>query len=261
MRWRLHACCAALVPLAAAAQSPSRAPSEDELLRIESARSEAIQRGDMKTLDEIYADDFVGVAGTGQLVTKPQLFEFFKGADPSLRFTTSEVFARSYGDSGVVVGRLAGRRGDGSLVSEARFLHVYVRREGRLRFVSGQSTPVLPTPDPLPARLPAGERQLPRPSNDEPFDERSAGIAPAQRVYEVQPPWLGRPGPLQAHAQVQIVIQRDGRVTIEQVWNATDFEWGQACRQAVSQWRYSPARKDGRPVAVRATVSCALNIP
>jgi hypothetical protein len=60
---------------------------------------------------------------------------------------------------------------------------------------------------------------------------------------------------------VQIVIQRDGRVTIEQVWNATDFEWGQACRQAVSQWRYSPARKDGRPVAVRATVSCALNIP
>ena len=38
---------------------------------------QAIQRGDLKTLDQIYADDFVGVAGTGQLVTKPQMFEFF----------------------------------------------------------------------------------------------------------------------------------------------------------------------------------------
>jgi ketosteroid isomerase-like protein len=257
----LAACSAALLPLAAAAQSGARAASEDELLRVESARSEAIQRGDLKTLEEIYADDFVGVAGTGQLVTKAQLLEFFKSADPALRFTTSEVFARPLGDGGIVVGRLAGRRQDGSLISEARFLHVYVRRDGRLRFAAGQSTPVLPTPDPLPARLPPGERQLPRPPVDEPVDERSAGITPAQRVYEVQPPWLGRPGPRQAHAQVQIVIQRDGRVSVEQVWNATDFEWGQACRQAVSQWRYAPARKDGRPVAVRATVSCALNLP
>ena len=259
---RLFAVCsAALLPLVAAAQPTARIASEDELLRIESARSEAIQRVDLKTLEEIYADDFIGVAGTGQLVTKRQLLEFFKAGDPTLRFTTSEVFARPLGDGGVVVGRLAGRREDGSLISEARFLHVYMRRDGRLRFVAGQSTPVQPAPDPLPARLPAGERQFPRKSGDEPFDELAAGLTPAQRVYEVQPPWLGRPGPHQAHAQVQIVIQRDGRVSVEQVWNSTDFEWGQACRQAVSQWRYTPARKDGKPVAVRATVSCALNIP
>ena len=51
---------------------------EEELLRVESARSEAIGRNDLKTLDEIYADDFAGVAGTGQLVTKQELF-FRKG--------------------------------------------------------------------------------------------------------------------------------------------------------------------------------------
>ena len=260
MHRRLFAACsAALLSLAAAAQPAARATSEDELLRIESARSEAIQRADLKTLDEIYADDFVGVAGTGQLVTKRQLLEFFKAVDPALRFTTSEVFARPLGDGGIVVGRLAGRREDGSLISEARFLHVYMRREGRLRFVAGQSTPVQPAPDAIGARLPPAERQL-RPAN-ETYDEHAAGLTPPQRTYEVQPPWLGRPGPRQAHAQVQIVIQRDGRVTVEQVWNETDFEWGQACRQAVSQWRYTPARKDGRPVAVRATVTCALNIP
>jgi ketosteroid isomerase-like protein len=261
MRQRLRAACVAALPVVVAAQPAARPATEDELLRIESARSEAIQRADLKTLDDIYADDFVGVAGTGQLVTKQQLFGFFKAADSTLRFTTSEVFARVLGDGGVVVGRLAGRREDGSLISEARFLHVYVRRDGRLRFVAGQSTPVQPAPDPLGGRLPNAERQPGRPAADEPLDERAAGVVPAQRVYEVQPPWLGRPGPRQAHAQVQIVIQRDGRVSVEQVWNATDFEWGEACRQAVSQWRYTPARRDGKPVAVRATVNCALNVP
>lgn len=249
----------ALLSAAPPTQEAVRPAPEDELLRVESARSEAIQRSDLKTLDEIYADDFVGVAGTGQLVTKPQLLEFFKHVDPSLRFTTSEVSARAFGESGIVVGRLAGRREDGSLVSEARFTHVYVRRDGRWRFVAGQSTPILPTPDPL-HRLPPAERQTPR-LFDEPYPETALGIRPPQRVYEVAPPWLGRPGPRQAHAQVQIVIQRDGRVAVEQVWNATDFEWGEACRHAVSQWRYEPGRKDGRPVAVRATVSCALNVP
>lgn len=250
----------ALLPFVARSQEAVRLTPEDELLRVESARSEAIRRNDLKTLDEIYADDFVGVAGTGQLVTKPQLFEFFKRADPSLRFTTSEVSARAFGESGIVVGRLAGRREDGSLVSEARFTHVYVRRDGRFRFVAGQSTPILATPDPLPPRLPPAERQTPRPG-EEPYPETALGLRPPQKIYEVAPAWLGRPGPRQAHAQVQMVIQRDGRVTVEQVWNATDFEWGEACRQAFSQWRYEPARKDGRPVAVRATVSCALNVP
>lgn len=253
---------AAVALLSAIPPTPQavRPTPEDELLRVESARSEAIRRSDLKTLDEIYADDFVGVAGTGQLVTKPQLLEFFKQVDPSLRFTRSEVSARAFGESGIVVGRLAGRREDGGLVSEARFTHVYVRRDGRYRFVAGQSTPILATPDPLPARLPAAERQTPRLS-DEPYAETALGIRPPRRIYDVAPPWLGRPGPRQAHAQVQIVIQRDGRVTVEQVWNATDFEWGEACRQAVSQWRYEPASRDGRPVAVRATVSCALNVP
>src|SRR5258706_14996677 len=85
--------------------APQQAPrtAEDELLRVESARSDAIRRNDLKTLDEIYADDFAGVAGTGQLVTKAELLDFFRRPDPSLRFTTTEVSARVFGDTGIVV--------------------------------------------------------------------------------------------------------------------------------------------------------------
>ena len=252
---------AAFVVLASAAlaQEAGRG-TEDELLRIEAARGEALRSGDLKTLGEIYADDFAGVAGSGQLVTKTQLFEFIRKTDPSVRFTTSEVSARLFGETGVVVGRLAGCREDGSVVSEVRFTHVFVRREGRWKFVADQSTPILATPDPLPARLPPAARQAPRPG-DEPYPANAIGVTPPQKVYETTPQWLGGPRPQQAHATLEIVIRRDGRVTIEQIWNATDAEWGQACRHAVSQWRYEPAIKDGLPVAVRTTVSCALNVP
>src|SRR5262245_46928927 len=125
---------AATLAALAAGQEPVRPPLEDELLRLEAARSEAIRSGDLKQLDAIYADDFTGVAGTGQLVTKKQLFEIFARVDASIRYTTSETSARVFGDAGVVSGRLAGRREDGTLVSEARFMHLFVRRDGRFRF-------------------------------------------------------------------------------------------------------------------------------
>lgn len=252
---------AAVVLLTATGQARETAAAapEDELLRLEAARREAIRLGDLKTLDEIYADDFVAVAGTGQLVTKAQLLEFFRGTDASLRFTASEVSARAFGDTGVVVGRLAARREDASLVSEARFTHVYVRRDGRFRFVAGQSTPILATPDPFGSRLPPALRQAPRPS-EEPYPDNSPGVTPPQKMYEVKPHWpLG--SRQQAHATLQIVIRRDGGVTVEQIWNATDPGWEQACRQAVAQWRYEPATRDGQPVAVRTSVGCALNVP
>lgn len=256
----LAAAAFALVASGTLVQEAARGALEDELLRLETARSEALGTGDLKALDDIYADDFTGVAGTGQLVTKAQLFEFIRKTDPSVRFTSSEVSARVFGETGIVVGRLAARRDDGSLVSEVRFTHVFVRRAGRFKFVADQSTPILATPDPLPARLPPAERQTPRASH-EPYADSAIGITPPHKTYDVTPQWLGHPGPRQAHATVQLVIRRDGGVAVEQVWSATDFEWGEACRQAVSQWRYEPARKDGLAVAVRTTVSCALNVP
>jgi ketosteroid isomerase-like protein len=254
-----HLLAAAILAAGAAAQEPVRPSAEDELLRLEAARSEAVRSGDLKALDAIYADDFAGVAGTGQLVTKKQLFEIFGRVEPSVRYTTSEASARVFGETGVVVGRLAGRREDGSLISEARFTHVYVRREGRFRFVAGQSTPILATPDPFPAGLPPAVRQTPR-AFEEPYPPNAPGVTPPRKIHEIKPQWPPAARPREAAAALDLVIRRDGRVMIEQTRQATDPEWERACRQAVSQWRYEPASKDGMPVAVRLTVTCTMNV-
>jgi ketosteroid isomerase-like protein len=249
----------AILASSATAQDAARHSAEDELLRIEAARSEAVRGSDLKALDAIYADDFAGVAGTGQLVTKKQLFEIFARSDPALRFTTSETSARAFGDTGVVVGRLAARREDGTLVSEARFTHVYVRREGRYRFVAGQSTPILATPDPFPGGLPPAPRQPSR-SFEEPYPPNAPGVTPPKKLQEVKPQWPPGSRPREAVAALDIVVRRDGKVMIEQTRQASEPDWERACRVAVSQWRYEPATKDGMPVAFRMTVTCTINV-
>jgi ketosteroid isomerase-like protein len=249
----------AILAAGAAGQEAARPSPEDELLRTEAARSEAIRNGDMKLLDAIYSDDFTGVAGTGQLVTKKQLFEIFARVDPTVRFTTSETSARVFGDAGVVSGRLAGRREDGTLVSEARFMHLFVRRDGRYRFVAGQSTPIVASPDPFPGGLPAAPRQPAR-AFEEPYPPNAPGVTPPRKLHEVRPQWPAMTRPREATAALDIVIRRDGRVMVEQTRQATDPEWERACRQAVAQWRYEAASKDGMPVAVRLTVTCASNV-
>jgi ketosteroid isomerase-like protein len=121
------------------------APAEDvqgELRALETKRSAAIKAGDLMTLDAIYADDFKGVAGSGKVVGKADLMEVFKHQDPRVAFTVDEMAVRVLGDAGIVTARLVGKTADGKVVSDARLVHVYARRDGAWKFVFGQATPV-----------------------------------------------------------------------------------------------------------------------
>jgi ketosteroid isomerase-like protein len=115
---------------------------ESELKQIEETRRRAIKDGDDKTLDQIYADDFAAIAGNGQIINKSQLMAVFKGNDPSIEFTTDEISIRIFGTTALFVGRLTGRAANGEVVSASRFTHVFVKRSGKWRCVSGQSTPL-----------------------------------------------------------------------------------------------------------------------
>lgn len=126
----------------ARAQKNGSSKAEQELRELEAARSQAIKQGDMKTLDRIYADDFAGVAASGQVVNKEQLMQVFKANDPRLVFTTDDIGVRLFGKTAVITGRLTARTTDGTTVGSSRFMHVYVKRQGRWQFVAGQSTNV-----------------------------------------------------------------------------------------------------------------------
>src|SRR5215510_7798335 len=102
---------------------------EAELKQIEETRRQAIKNGDEKTLDQIYADDFSAIAGSGQIVNKQQLLAVFKRNDPSITFTTDEISVRVFGSTALFTGRLTGRSADGQVISSSRFTHVFLKRD------------------------------------------------------------------------------------------------------------------------------------
>lgn len=132
---------ALLLGLFAAFEARSEGLPEQELKALEQARSEAIRTGDLEALDRIYTDDFSGVTTTGQVVDKPTLMQVFKGVDKRLTFTGEDVQVRVIGDVGLVSGLVTGRAGD-EVVTAFRYLHVYVKQDGRWQLSTGQSTPV-----------------------------------------------------------------------------------------------------------------------
>lgn len=128
----------AFISLAQSQTKQSKA--EQQLRQIEETRRAAIKDGDFKTLDTIYADDFSGIVGNGQILNKQQLFEIFKRSNPQIIFTTDEITVRVFKKTAIFSGRLTGRANDGKIVSASRFTHFFVKRGGRWQCVYGQST-------------------------------------------------------------------------------------------------------------------------
>lgn len=72
----------------------------------------------------------------------------------------------------------------------------------------------------------------------------------------------GPSGMLDTRAEVKldVVIRVDGTVGIYRVARATEETFARSCVEAVTQWRFSPARKDRKPVAVRGEITCMARV-
>lgn len=57
---------------------------------------------------------------------------------------------------------------------------------------------------------------------------------------------------IRGEAEVWFIIGADGRTEEVQVKRATDEAFAKAAIAAVSQWRFQPGTKDGKPVRVRS---------
>jgi ketosteroid isomerase-like protein len=86
----------------------SAAPPEntkEEVLKVDEERNQALQKGDVATLDRIYSDDLVYANASGALLTKAQHLAELKARKLNFRsFEHEDVEVTVHGDTGVVTG-------------------------------------------------------------------------------------------------------------------------------------------------------------
>jgi ketosteroid isomerase-like protein len=105
--------------------------------------SAAIKRGDMETLDRLWAFDYVFIPPSGAVVTKAQRLAVLKSSDTKIEAVgRDEANIRLYEHTAVVIslttakGRVAGQ----DLDNQFRGTIVLVKRDGRWQMVSEQSS-------------------------------------------------------------------------------------------------------------------------
>jgi hypothetical protein len=116
---------------------------ENEILKIEHEKDEAMQKGDVATLDRIYADDLTFVNTRGQVATKAErLADLRPGNLEYLSFRRGDYRLHIYGNTVVLTGRSR------SVVEYHRkvvrtprqFMQVYIKQGGQWQLVAHQAT-------------------------------------------------------------------------------------------------------------------------
>jgi ketosteroid isomerase-like protein len=116
-----------------------------DVLTVERQWTAAHLHGDVATIDHIMADDYVRVQPDGSVADKAAvLAAFVPDRRHWDRAQGDEYDVRIYGETALVVGRwtAAGFNHGVPFDYAARFLSVYVKRDGRWQMVAEQSTEI-----------------------------------------------------------------------------------------------------------------------
>ena len=132
----------ALLLLAGTLASQGTGPADAdvaELTRLEAVWNDAHLRGDTPALDRLWADELVAIVPKMTPLPKQDALAFARsGRMKFLRYESSEIGVRVYGDSAVATGRLLRSRelGGQTMQDNWRFTKVYVRSAGHWRVVA-----------------------------------------------------------------------------------------------------------------------------
>jgi len=119
---------------------------EQEVLKVEETRLEAFAKGDVATLDRIFADDFAYTNVNGENHTKEELIADVRSGN--LKYTSmkhSDVHVRIYENTAVLTGKSASTYISGGKAGGAprSYMNVYFKNNGQWRLVARQETPIL----------------------------------------------------------------------------------------------------------------------
>jgi ketosteroid isomerase-like protein len=142
---RVSACWLFLIALCTVTTFAQSARDSDirELQRLETVWNEAHVHGDAAALDALWSDDLEVAVPRMPVMTKETALSFARsGRMKFLRYETSDIHVRVYGDAAVVTGRLERARtmnGQG-VTDDWRFTKVYIREAQKWRVVAFQAS-------------------------------------------------------------------------------------------------------------------------
>ena len=90
---------------------------------------------------------------------------------------------------------------------------------------------------------------------EEPVYELADGIKPPRIVHQVNPDYSGVRGVrVKGSIEIAMVITSQGVAKDLRVVQSLHPQVDRCAVEAVKQWRFAPAQKDGKPIAVRLTI-------
>ncbi len=116
-----------------------------EVLDAERAFLQAHLDCDVVTLDRLMAEEYAQIDSRGRVVRKAEVIASFEsGARHWDEARTEDLEVRVYGEAAVVIGlwRARGTNSGRAFDYAARYMAVWVRRDGRWQSVSDQSTEI-----------------------------------------------------------------------------------------------------------------------
>jgi hypothetical protein len=132
-------------PAQGTAKSQSDAEIEKEILKIESERDQAREKGDNATLNRILADDYFYIGVRGNVRTKAnRLDDYEAGVIKVFSVKKDNFMFKIYGDTVLMTGRetsitqYRGKPND----KPRQFTNVYIKLDGRWRLVFHQATTI-----------------------------------------------------------------------------------------------------------------------
>jgi len=117
-----------------------------EVIGVEQRWVRAHRELDLDAIEEILADEYLQIRADGTVIGKTEALQSYRSGKRKWDFADSDEYqVVVHGDAVILVGSWRGRgENDGEPFDyAARFMAIYVRRNGEWRLVADQSTPLV----------------------------------------------------------------------------------------------------------------------